>query len=135
MCQRLSLPMLDTPATSYIGALEARREIEMRFEATLAEFGANAFYATPTILRTAPRVPTDLDDQDALLDEMRKGIYNTALFNMTHQPAVSVPNGMGANELPTALQITGRLWEDAAVLQLAHAYQTVTPFHLERPPL
>ena len=28
MCQRLSLPMLDTPATSYIGALEARREIE-----------------------------------------------------------------------------------------------------------
>ena len=68
MCQRLSLPMLDTPATSYIGALEARREIEMRFEATLAEFGANAFYATPTILRTAPRVPTDLDDQDALLN-------------------------------------------------------------------
>jgi Asp-tRNA(Asn)/Glu-tRNA(Gln) amidotransferase A subunit family amidase len=54
-----------------------------------------------------------------------------ALQNMTHQPAISVPNGIASNGLPTALQLTGKLWDDAGVLQLAHAYQGVTEHHLE----
>ena len=62
--------------------------------------------------------------------------YNTPLFNMSRQPAVSVPNGVSdVTGLPTGLQLVGRQWDDAGVLQLGHAYQSTTDFHLARPTL
>ncbi len=54
--------------------------------------------------------------------------------NLVGQPAVSVPNGFGANDLPTAIQFTGRVWSEAKLLTIAHAYQQVTEWHKKRPP-
>ncbi|GIW82586.1 MAG: amidase [Gemmatales bacterium] len=55
--------------------------------------------------------------------------------NAVGQPAISVPNGFGANGLPTGIQFTGRIWSEAMLLALANAYQQRTDWHKKRPPL
>lgn len=44
-------------------------------------------------------------------------------FNLSHQPAASVPCGFTSSHLPTGLQIVGRRFADAEVLSAAYAYQ------------
>jgi aspartyl-tRNA(Asn)/glutamyl-tRNA(Gln) amidotransferase subunit A len=55
-------------------------------------------------------------------------------FNMTQQPAASVPCGF-ASGLPVGLQIVGPRHGDAQVLALAHAFQMATDWHLDTPTL
>jgi aspartyl-tRNA(Asn)/glutamyl-tRNA(Gln) amidotransferase subunit A len=54
-------------------------------------------------------------------------------FNMTQQPAASVPCGFTRAGLPVGLQIVGPRHADAAVLAAAHAFQQATDWHLQRP--
>jgi aspartyl-tRNA(Asn)/glutamyl-tRNA(Gln) amidotransferase subunit A len=56
-------------------------------------------------------------------------------FNMTQQPAASVPCGFTADGLPVGLQIVGPRHADDAVLAAAHAFQQATDWHLRVPPL
>jgi aspartyl-tRNA(Asn)/glutamyl-tRNA(Gln) amidotransferase subunit A len=54
--------------------------------------------------------------------------------NLVGVPAVSVPNGLGQNGLPTGLQLVGPAWGEAELIELASAYQSATDFHKKRPP-
>ena len=56
-------------------------------------------------------------------------------FNLTGQPAASVPCGFTAAGLPIGLQIVGARHEDERVLQAAYAYQQARPLTDRRPPL
>lgn len=56
-------------------------------------------------------------------------------FNMTQQPAASVPCGFTRAGLPIGLQLVGPRHADAAVLAAAHAFQLVTDWHTRRPAL
>jgi aspartyl-tRNA(Asn)/glutamyl-tRNA(Gln) amidotransferase subunit A len=47
-------------------------------------------------------------------------------FNMTRQPAISIPCGMTSDGLPIGLQIVGPLYSDALVLRAARAYEAST---------
>ena len=47
----------------------------------------------------------------------------TLPFNMSEQPAISVPAGHAANGMPIGLQIAGRRHDDLGVLRLAHAFE------------
>ena len=49
-------------------------------------------------------------------------------FNMTQQPAASVPCGFTAKGLPIGLQIVGPAREDALVLRAARAFESARPF-------
>jgi aspartyl-tRNA(Asn)/glutamyl-tRNA(Gln) amidotransferase subunit A len=53
-------------------------------------------------------------------------------FNLTQQPAASVPCGF-AEGLPVGLQIVGPRHADNAVLAAAHAFQQATDWHTRRP--
>lgn len=55
-------------------------------------------------------------------------------FNMTGQPAASVPAGWSAGGLPVGLQIVGRHLADATVLRAAAAYEQARPWAERRPP-
>jgi aspartyl-tRNA(Asn)/glutamyl-tRNA(Gln) amidotransferase subunit A len=55
-------------------------------------------------------------------------------FNMTGQPACSVPAGFTADRLPVGLQIVGRRFDDATVLRAAHAFERAQPWHHLKPP-
>ncbi len=48
-------------------------------------------------------------------------------FNLTQQPAASVPCGRTREGLPVGLQIVGRHYDDWGVLQAARAYESLDP--------
>ena len=49
-------------------------------------------------------------------------------FNVTGQPAASVPCGRDRDGLPVGLQIVGRRGEDALVLRAARAFERAFPW-------
>ncbi len=55
-------------------------------------------------------------------------------FNLTQQPAASVPCGFTGSGLPIGLQIVGAKYADALVLRAAHAYQIAAPLSAHKPP-
>jgi aspartyl-tRNA(Asn)/glutamyl-tRNA(Gln) amidotransferase subunit A len=54
-------------------------------------------------------------------------------FNLTQQPAASVPCGRTREGLPVGLQIVGRPYDDWGVLQAAHAYESIDPHFDDMP--
>ncbi|MBV8192040.1 MAG: amidase, partial [Alphaproteobacteria bacterium] len=56
-------------------------------------------------------------------------------FNLSGNPAASVPCGFTADGLPVGLQIVGRRFDDLGVLQMAAASEAVRPWAGKRPPL
>jgi aspartyl-tRNA(Asn)/glutamyl-tRNA(Gln) amidotransferase subunit A len=48
-------------------------------------------------------------------------------FNLTGQPAASVPCGLTSQGLPIGAQLVGRLYEDSVVLRACHALQGALP--------
>ncbi|GAB3269588.1 amidase [Parahaliea aestuarii] len=56
-------------------------------------------------------------------------------FNLTGQPALSVPCGFCSDGLPIGLQLVGAKFDDARVLQAGYAYQREAPLTGKRPPL
>ena len=55
-------------------------------------------------------------------------------FNLTGQPAASVPAGVTDEGLPVGLQIIGRRNADRTVLAASAAYETACPWSERRPP-
>ncbi len=61
-----------------------------------------------------------------------------ALTNLTGHPTVVMPDGFrkaAEAEVPLAVTFTGRLYGEAELLAVAHAYQQATGAHLRRPPM
>lgn len=56
-------------------------------------------------------------------------------FNITGQPAASVPCGFDHNGLPVGLQIVGRWRDDVTVLRASAAFEGLAPWADKRPPL
>jgi aspartyl-tRNA(Asn)/glutamyl-tRNA(Gln) amidotransferase subunit A len=57
----------------------------------------------------------------------------TVPFNLTQQPAASVPCGFASDGLPVGLQIVGKMYDDAGVLAASFAYEMADP-HFEKTP-
>ncbi len=56
-------------------------------------------------------------------------------FNLTQQPAASVPCGFTKDGLPAGLHIVGRMFDDRTVLRAAYAYENAAGWTSRRPPL
>jgi aspartyl-tRNA(Asn)/glutamyl-tRNA(Gln) amidotransferase subunit A len=52
----------------------------------------------------------------------------TFAFNLTRQPAITVPMGLGASGLPRSVQIAAALYRDDLVLRAARAIELAEPF-------
>ena len=59
----------------------------------------------------------------------------TRPYNITGFPAISIPCGFSDSNMPMALQLCGRPFDEPTVLRAAHAYQQATDWHKRRPPL
>jgi Asp-tRNA(Asn)/Glu-tRNA(Gln) amidotransferase A subunit family amidase len=120
----LLLPALHLQAAEGVRA-RMRAELEERF----AELGLDAL-VTPTM----PRTSMPLSEMDPGTDLATLVPY-TCPFNLTGQPALSVPCGFTAAGLPAGLQVIGRRHDEQTVLRIGRAYEASTDWRLRRPPL
>ena len=91
---------------------------------------------TPTI--ACPPFPVGLDNPTEIAGkpvEAYAWIPFTYPFNMTGQPASSVPCGFTKDGLPIGLQIVGRRFDDATVLRASAAFELARPWAQHRPVL
>ena len=93
---------------------------------------------TPALAeRPVPIGEIDACSDDPWEDFRRSGRFTpyTALFNVTGQPAISVPLFHGDDSLPTAVQLAGRPAGEATLLSLAAQLEAARPWADRRPEL
>ncbi|MGP3933368.1 amidase [Nonomuraea sp. KM88] len=114
----------------YRAAKDDRRELAARMLESQTRFDA---VIGPTVPVTAP--PVD-ECHLARAAEMQAALLaNTYCYNVTGQPAISVPCGMAGDGLPVGLQIAAAPGRDLDVLRIAMALQRTTGWHRHRPSL
>lgn len=59
----------------------------------------------------------------------------TYLFNLTEQPAASIPCGFTQAGLPVGLQIAGPLYSDYLILQASRCFEMAHPYYQQHPVL
>lgn len=59
----------------------------------------------------------------------------TRVFSLAGTPAMVVPAGFDHEGLPLSLHLAGRLFDEATVMRVGHAFQQETSWHGRRPPL
>jgi aspartyl-tRNA(Asn)/glutamyl-tRNA(Gln) amidotransferase subunit A len=119
--------------TSAAVALRARRALEARRHAIRAIFEEVDILLTPT----TPIPPPTISDLKAHPDQLRPAellmLRNTRPFNEWGIPAISVPCGFTKDGLPIGLQLAAAPWREDFVLQVAHAYEQTTEWHMKMP--
>src|SRR6266446_5339956 len=116
--------------------LRARARVAEYWEEVRAFSERFDFLLTPTTA-VAPfpadgRPPREIDGESVSVLGWMPSTYP---FNLTGQPAASVPAGLTADGLPVGLQIVGRRHADRAVLAAAAAYEAARPWSARRPAL
>ncbi|MBE0480024.1 MAG: amidase [Dehalococcoidia bacterium] len=110
----------------YVRAMFARREISVAMGRFLQTYD---LLLTPTL--ALPPLPVGYPDAAGFL----KWIPFTFPFNLTGQPAASVPAGWTADGLPVGLQIVGRAHDEATILRAASAFEEAQPWSGRKPPV
>ena len=87
----------------------------------------------PTVPSTAFKTGEKTDDPVAMY---LQDIYTIAT-NLAGLPGMSIPAGFSASidghDLPVGLQLIGNYFDEARMLNVAHAYQQVTDWHTAMP--
>lgn len=93
-------------------------------------------WLTPAVAIPAPEVGAfaGLSPEEAFRGAAQLGAY-TAAFNITGQPAASVPVGLTKEGLPIGLQVSGRELADDVVLAVSRQLEEAAPWRGRRAPL
>ena len=120
-------------AEDYIRAQRARSQ----FVAQSVELFADVdILAGPTVPVTAHKIgDTKVEVGDTTMGLVAALTQHTRAFNLNGFPAITVPCGFSSDGLPIGLQLGGRPFDEATVLQAAQAYQQATEWHRRRPPI
>jgi aspartyl-tRNA(Asn)/glutamyl-tRNA(Gln) amidotransferase subunit A len=121
------------PATAYLKAQRLRTVVMRDLERTLHEVDV---LVTPTAPIPAPKLDAGPGEIGAPLGALRSTLRRlTQPFNITGSPAVTVPCGFSHDGLPIGLQLIGRPFDEARLLNLAYAYEQSTPWKDRHPAL
>jgi aspartyl-tRNA(Asn)/glutamyl-tRNA(Gln) amidotransferase subunit A len=120
----------DLTAADYGSALSQRLAL---WDVTRKFFDRYDLLLTPTMPMPAfgvDAMPTEIAGQQT--DGLGWTPF-TFPFNLTGQPAATVPCGFSAGGLPVGLQIVGGRYADALVLRAAAAFEAARPWAAKRP--
>jgi amidase len=141
-------------AGEYVAALE---RVHFAHRRLASFFDAHDVFLTPTVatppvpigtfaptrsqrflmalLRALPMRPLLLTALRELASTALDATPNTMLFNLTGQPAISLPLHMTPEGLPIGTQWVARFGDEATLFQLAAELEAASPWGARRPPL
>lgn len=97
------------------------RELRAAYDRVLEDVDVLVMPTTPM---KALKIPEPDPSEEEVMANALPMIGNTAPFDATGHPSMSVPAGMSGG-LPVGMMLTGRLGEDDVVLRAAHAYEAL----------
>jgi len=120
------------PAVDYLAARDAGERLRVK----LADLQRGVDLL---VLPTMPVTAMPLDETTVKVSQDERGMtvlnHLVSPFNLTGQPALTVPCGFTSAGLPIGLQLVGRHFEESRVLAAGHAYQQRTDWHRRTPPV
>ncbi len=113
-------------ASDLTQAHRLRRQLTQSVNATLRNYDgivtASALSTAPRFIEAGPRNPAASPLQ-------------SMSFNVTGNPAMSMPIGLASNGLPMSIQIVGKPFDEAMVFRIGAALESQIRHDLRRPPL
>lgn len=121
----------DATASDYLDAMAVRMDLGVRM---------GAFHQTYDVLLTPTMpiaaFPTGQNAPNGWPSDLwTSWTPYTYPFNMTQQPALSVPCGLTVDRRPIGLQLVGARHTDTLLLRVGDAYQQLTDWHTATPTL
>ncbi|WP_315836135.1 amidase [Bradyrhizobium prioriisuperbiae] len=114
-----------------LGAFQISRALATFFE-SCDVFLAPTLCLPPVRIGELDTMASDLSQISPLL---RRYIPGTSMFNMSGQPAMSVPLAWNAAGLPLGMMFAGRFGDEATLLRLAAQLEQERPWKDKRPPV
>ncbi|KPF96825.1 6-aminohexanoate hydrolase [Rhodopseudomonas sp. AAP120] len=106
---------------------------------SLADFFADIdVFLSPTLCLPPLKIgelDTMARDLSGISPLLRRYIPGTSLFNMSGQPAMSVPLAWTTSGLPIGMMFAGRFGDEATLLRLASQLEQERPWKQRRPPV
>lgn len=124
----------DMLVRDYLAATDKRHAMYARVESFMRDVD---LLVTPTIAIPPFRHPRDMSEYPHMVNG--KEVTSTGWqpftfpFNLTHQPAATLPCGFSQEGLPIGIQIIGRRHEDLLVLQASAAFEQARPWAMKKP--
>jgi aspartyl-tRNA(Asn)/glutamyl-tRNA(Gln) amidotransferase subunit A len=121
------------PATEYVHAQRVRSKVAQDVHAALA--GVDALLLPALAMAAYPIGQRTVDLGGYEEDVLSAMTRYTPLFNLSGHPALVLPCGFNEAGMPISMQIVGKAFDEAMVLRVAHAYESLTEWHRRRPPM
>ena len=125
---RMLDPALDQSIEDYYAKVFKRYEFRERMR---ARFESIDLLLTPTTPCTAFAADADAPPWSA--DNIISWMSYTYPFNLTGQPAASIPVGFSSAGLPIGLQMVAKINHETDIFRAAAAYEEVQPWAIKRP--
>ena len=107
-------------------AMRLRRNLATRANAALKGYDA---FITASAISTAPAFAGASDHAPSAAP------IQSMPWNVTGNPAMSIPTGFAKNGLPLSMQIVGKYFDEQMVLRIGAAFEAETKLNLKRPAL
>ena len=107
----------------------------LKFSGSLAAlFGDVDLLLVPTMPMPIPTLAKMSEygaDPGVLLSILRF----TAVFDFSGSPTITLPMGMASDQMPLSMQLVGPHLSEDVLARAAHAFQSTTDWHTQRPPI
>lgn len=105
--------------------VQSLRLMELKRREFAAFFKSIDIMITPTTPVIAPELATQSVSPGMEAELVGNALARyTCVFNLTGQPALTIPCGLHSSGLPMGLQIIGKPYEDLSVLSIGHVLET-----------
>jgi amidase len=104
----------------YAKAQNLVRRLRKAYDDVLAQYD---LLAMPTLPMAATPLPSATASTTEIIQRAFEVLPNTAPFDCTHHPAMSVPCGL-ADGLPVGLMLVGKMYDEGTIYRAAAAFET-----------
>jgi aspartyl-tRNA(Asn)/glutamyl-tRNA(Gln) amidotransferase subunit A len=120
-------------AAQYLAGQQVRKKTIAAYRELWKSFDVLVLPTSPIVAPKIGATTAMLGDKEIPL--VRAFLDLTLPFNVTGQPAISVPCGFDKAGLPVGLQLVGRPFDEATLFRVAGAYEAATDWLSRKPPV